>query len=292
MAVFTKTSEVIRNHSDEVDRGERFEFGANWAQFLNVLNDQRITLAEQSLRTMLGVSNLDGKRFLDIGSGSGLFSLAARRLGATVHSFDYDPQSVACTAELKRRYYLDDPAWIVEHGSALDKDYLQKLGEWDFVYSWGVLHHTGAMWQALENTAPLVRPGGTLFIAIYNYQRVMSPVWLFVKRAYNKLPRWLRWLVLVPALLRLWGPRTIYDLVRGKPFETWRHYAEHSVRGMSAWRDVVDWVGGYPFEVAKSEDIFDFFHNRGFDLRRLRTCGGGLGCNEFVFQKTDHGMGR
>ena len=282
----------MTGHATEVAQGERFEFGANWAQFLEVLNDQRIALAEQSLRTMLGLDNLKGKRFLDIGSGSGLFSLAARRLGATVHSFDYDPQSVACTAELKRRYFLDDPAWIVEQGSALDKDYLHKLGEWDVVYSWGVLHHTGAMWQALENAAPLVLPGGVLFIAIYNCQRVMSPVWLFVKRAYNKLPRGLRWLVLVPALLGLWGPRTIYDLVRGKPFHTWRHYAAHSVRGMSAWRDVVDWVGGYPFEVAKPEDIFDYFHQRGFDLRRLRTCGGGLGCNEFVFQKTAPGMGR
>ena len=281
----------MNTHAAEVAKGERFKFGANWAQFLNVLTDERIALAEQSLRTMLGVNDLKGKRFLDIGSGSGLFSLVARRMGATVCSFDYDPQSVACTAELKRRYYPNDPDWIVEQGSALDKDYLQTLGQWDIVYSWGVLHHTGAMWQALENITSLVSQGGALFIAIYNYQRVMTPVWTWVKRTYNRLPNGLRWLVLGPALIRLWGPRSIYDLLRGKPFHTWQHYAEHSVRGMSAWRDVVDWVGGYPFEVAKPEDIFDFFCNRGFDLCRLRTCGGGLGCNEFVFQKTDHGIG-
>jgi SAM-dependent methyltransferase len=272
-------------HATEVSRGERFEFGANWAQFLNVLNDERINLAEQSLLNMLAVSNLQGKRFLDIGSGSGLFSLAARRLGATVHSFDYDPQSVACTVELKRRYYLNDPDWTVEQGSALDKDYLQTLGQWDIVYSWGVLHHTGAMWQALENAVPLVRNGGNLFIAIYNHQRVMSSVWLWVKRAYNRLPHGLRWLVLGPALLRLWGPRTLYDLVRGKPFETWRSYAKYGVRGMSAWRDVVDWVGGYPFEVATPEEIFDFYRSKGFRLDQLQTCGGGLGCNQFVFTR-------
>lgn len=272
-------------HATEVASGERFEFGANWAQFLNVLNDERIELAEQSLRTMLGVEDLKEKRFLDIGSGSGLFSLVARRLGATVHSFDYDPQSVACTAELKRRYYPDDPDWTVEQGSALDKDYLHTLGEWDIVYSWGVLHHTGDMWQALENVVPLVRSGGTLFIAIYNYQRVMTPVWTWIKRTYNRLPDGLRWLVLGPALIRLWGPRTIYDLLRGKPFYTWRHYAQHSVRGMSAWRDVVDWVGGYPFEVAKPEDIFRFYRHRGFVLENMVTCGGGLGCNEFVFAR-------
>jgi 2-polyprenyl-3-methyl-5-hydroxy-6-metoxy-1,4-benzoquinol methylase len=273
----------MTEHATEIARGERFEFGANWAQFLNVLNEERIVLAEQSLRSMLGVNDLQGKNFLDIGSGSGLFSLAARRLGATVHSFDYDPQSVACTEELKRRYYPDDQDWIVEQGSALDKTYLQTLGQWDIVYSWGVLHHTGALWQALENVGPLVRQGGTLFIAIYNYQRLMTPVWTWVKRVYNLLPNKLRWLVLGPALIHLWGPRTLYDLVRGKPFYTWRHYAEDSVRGMSAWRDVVDWVGGYPFEVAKPEDIFRFYRDREFVLRNMVTCGGGLGCNQFVF---------
>lgn len=272
-------------HATEIAAGERFEFGANWKQFLKVLNEERIALAEQSLCNMLGVGNLEGKRFLDIGSGSGLFSLAARRLGATVHSFDYDPQSVACTAELKRRYYPDDPDWVVEQGSALDNDYLQALGEWDIVYSWGVLHHTGAMWQALENVAPMVRSGGALYIAIYNYQPGMTPVWTWVKRTYNRLPKGLRWMVLVPALIRLWGPRTIYDLGRGKPFHTWRHYAKHSLRGMSAWRDVVDWVGGYPFETAKPEEVFRFYRDHGFALKELVTCGGGLGCNEFVFTR-------
>jgi 2-polyprenyl-6-hydroxyphenyl methylase/3-demethylubiquinone-9 3-methyltransferase len=273
-------------HATEIASGERFEFGANWAQFLNVLTDERITLAEQSLRNMLGVNDLTGKRFLDIGSGSGLFSLVARRLGATVHSFDYDPQSVACTAELKHRYYPDDVNWVVEQGSALDNNYLLTLGQWDIVYSWGVLHHTGSMWPALKNVIPLVRQGGTLFIAIYNYQQIMTPVWIAVKRAYNRLPKSLRWLVLGPALIRLWGPRMLHDLLRGKPFYTWRHYAEHSVRGMSAWRDVVDWVGGYPFEVAKPEEIFRFYRDQGFALQNLITCGGGLGCNEFVFTRT------
>jgi len=273
----------MTDHATEVSSGERFEFGANWAQFLKVLSDERIALAENSLRIMLGVNDLQGKKFLDIGSGSGLFSLAARRLGATVHSFDYDPQSVACTEELKRRYYPNDPDWIVEQGSALDKNYLQSLGLWDIVYSWGVLHHTGAMWKALENVTPLVRQGGILFIAIYNYQPVMTPVWTWVKRVYNRLPKTLSWLVLGPAVIQLWGPRTIYDILRGKPFYTWRHYAQHGVRGMSAWRDVVDWVGGYPFEVAKPEEIFRFYRDRGFVLGDMVTCGGKLGCNEFIF---------
>jgi 2-polyprenyl-6-hydroxyphenyl methylase/3-demethylubiquinone-9 3-methyltransferase len=272
----------------EIDQGARFKFGANWAKFLECLSAERIQLAEHSLAAMLACNGLSGKRFLDVGSGSGLFSLAARRLGATVYSFDYDETSVACTAELKRRFFDNDQHWLVAQGSALDADYLAQLGQWDVVYSWGVLHHTGAMWQALENVIPLVAPEGQLYIAIYNHQQVMSRIWLAVKRTYNRLPSYLRWMVIVPAMVRLWGPRTIYDLLRGRPFHTWRHYAEHSLRGMSAWRDVVDWVGGYPFETAKPEEIFDFYRQRGFELERLKTCGGGLGCNEYVFRRRTH----
>ena len=271
------------SHQIEISKGERFKFGNNWSSFLNVLDMQRIELAEKSLINMLGMSDLTGKKFLDVGSGSGLFSLAARNLGATVHSFDYDPDSVACTMELKRRYFDNDAQWIVEQGSVLDTNYLQKLGKWDIVYSWGVLHHTGDMWGALTNVIELVRPGGIVYIAIYNYQQIMTPIWTIVKKVYNKTPRGLRWLLLGPALLQLWGLRTIYDLIRLKPFYTWRNYANHGLRGMSAWSDLIDWVGGYPFEVAKPEQIFSFYHDRKFTLSRMVTCGGKLGCNEFVF---------
>src|SRR5690242_11777920 len=113
-------STVFDHHASEVRRGVRFEFGKNWQRFLNSLSDERIAIAEQSLIGYLDLPRLDGLRFLDVGSGSGLFSLAARRLGASVVSFDYDPHSVACTAELRRRYFPDDPSWGVLRGSVLD----------------------------------------------------------------------------------------------------------------------------------------------------------------------------
>lgn len=275
-----------KQHKKEIEARTRFEFGANWKRFLALLNDHRIQIAEESLKDKLQVEDLKGKSFLDIGSGSGLFSLAAMRLGARVFSFDYDPQSVECTRELKSRYFPDDDNWSIEHGSVLDIEYLGGLEAFDIVYSWGVLHHTGEMWQSLENVASLVAPEGRLFIAIYNDQGFPSKMWLLVKKLYNKMPKWLRWLVLYPTTIRLWGPTCMKDLLRGKPFYTWSNYHKESVRGMSAWTDVVDWVGGIPFEVAKPEEIFSFFFAKNFILTRLKTCRAGKGCNEFVFSKS------
>ena len=260
----------------------RFEFGANWSRFLATVDDERIVRSEASLREMLECDRLDGLTFLDVGSGSGLSSLAARRLGAAVHSFDHDPASVACTRTLRERYLSGDPGWTVEQGSVLDREYLARLGRFDVVHAWGVLHHTGRMWEAIDNAAGLVAPGGRLFIAIYNDQGRATRVWAMVKRTYNRLPRPLRFLVLWPSALWVWGPPALRDLVARRPFRTWRDYGRS--RGMSPWHDVVDWVGGYPFEAAKPEAVFARCLGHGFRLTRLTTCAGRSGCNEFVFR--------
>ena len=204
-------------------------------------------------------------------------------MGARVYSLDFDSHSVACTKELRQRYFPNDENWTVQAGSALDAEYLRRLGTFDIVYSWGVLHHTGSMWQALENVVPLVSSGGTLFVSIYNDQGKTSRNWLTVKRAYNRCPPPWRFVVLWPAFLHLWWRRLFKGLLQGHPVKVWTKSAEG--RGMSPWHDVVDWVGGYPFEVAKPEEIFSFYLQRGFTLVRMTTQGGDLGCNEFVFQR-------
>jgi 2-polyprenyl-6-hydroxyphenyl methylase/3-demethylubiquinone-9 3-methyltransferase len=268
----------------EIKRKERFAFGSNWLSFLNSLDDDRIAEAEKSLLGMLGEETLDGKAFLDAGSGSGLFSLAARRLGAKVRSFDYDPKSVRCTEELKRRYFEGDPNWEISAGNVLDLEWLSSLGKWDIVYSWGVLHHTGDMTKALGNVVESVKPGGILFISIYNDQGRRSKIWRCIKKKYNKGSSFMKLVLIVICFPILWGRSFIRGVFAHlNPFYYWNEYKKN--RGMSPWHDVVDWVGGYPFEVAKPEEIFDFYRSRGFDLERLYTCGGGLGCNQFVFRK-------
>jgi len=268
----------------DVARNAHFEFGANWQSFLSVLDDKRIAEAERSLKTMLSLETLAGKTFLDIGSGSGLFSLAAMKLNAKcVHSFDYDLESVACTQELKRSYFSSAQHWAIEQGSVLDADYLHTLGQWDIVYSWGVLHHTGKMWQALENVSPLVSDSGLLFISIYNDQGRQSQFWKQIKAFYNK--GFLGKMSILGVFIPYFVIRGLtVDAIRLKqPFLRYEEYKRS--RGMSMMHDWVDWLGGYPFEVAKPEAIFDFCRARGFLLERLKTCGGGLGCNEFVFRK-------
>jgi SAM-dependent methyltransferase len=275
------TSQVL-----EIAHGERFQFGENWKYFLRSLNETRIVEAEKSLKEMLQVENMSGKSFLDIGSGSGIFSLAAKRLGARVHSFDYDPESVACAKELRHRYFNADSDWTIEEGSVLDANYIHSLGKFDIVYSWGVLHHTGQMWRALENVSELVSGDGKLFIAIYDDAGWRSTVWRWIKKTYNRLPLPLKtpfiFVILVPgqikALLQSILTLRLKDYIR-----SWTQYSKN--RGMSRWHDAVDWIGGYPYEVATREKLIDFFKAQGFDVLQVKRPDYKLGCNELVFTR-------
>lgn len=264
----------------------RFRFGENWLAFLRTLDQERIDEATGSLVQMLGDFDLTGKRFLDVGCGSGLFSLAAHRLGADVTSIDYDAQSVACTEELRRRYGDDVDRWSVGEGSVLDARMMESLGPFDVVYSWGVLHHTGDMTRAIRLAGDRVAGGGRFFIAIYNDQGGASRRWLAIKKTYHRLPTPLR-----PILVLLvagfyeskFALARLASLQNPLPFADWR--AKKKDRGMSAWHDWVDWVGGLPFEVAKPEEIIVPLREQGFALENLTTVGSGWGCNQYVFAK-------
>lgn len=269
--------------TEEVLAGDRFSFGKNWANFLKNLNEERIKVAEESLKSIFLHENFTNKNIIDIGSGSGLFSLAFKRLGANVTSFDYDPDSVSCTQYLKDKFYKGNETWKVLRGSVLDKSFINTLGKFDIVYSWGVLHHTGKMWEAIDNASHCVKDNGLLLIGIYRDMGTASKLWVKVKRLYcsSLLGKLVVLFTFIPYYI-LRG--VIVDLfLRFKsPLSRYREYKKN--RGMSLYHDWIDWLGGYPYEFAKPEELFHFLKSRGFQMINIKT----EGMLELVFRKNLH----
>lgn len=265
---------------------DAFGFGRNWQQYVSRhLNPERQRIAEDSVRALLGVSRLDGRSFLDIGAGSGLFSLAAVRLGAAqIVSVDVDEDSAASCRLLREREQSPDH-WQVVHGSILDPCLGEKIAPADVVYSWGVLHHTGDMWLAIRNAAALVRPGGLLAIAIYNDiqgKLVTSARWVPIKRFYNRAPTLIQRLMAATYV----GVRALAHVAHGRnPVRIAREYRRQ--RGMAITTDVADWLGGYPYEYASAAEIVAFCERElGFHTRTVVELNpGDNGNNEFVFER-------
>lgn len=258
---------------------DRFAFGKNWASFLGTVDEQRIESARLDLARLVG-NSLEGLTFLDIGSGSGLHSLAAFRLGARqIVSFDYDADSVACTRLLWERE--GRPAqWTVCQGSALDDAFLDGLAHFDVVYSWGVLHHTGSMWEAVDKSTRRCKPGGRLVIGLYHKKAVLTPAITVVKRAYVRGGPVRR-----GALLGGYAAMTVAYQVARRQFQ-WRDlFRPRQRRGMNWWHDIVDWVGGYPFEAATPEEVRAFVEPRGFQLRQADTHTSFAAVDTFVFER-------
>jgi 2-polyprenyl-3-methyl-5-hydroxy-6-metoxy-1,4-benzoquinol methylase len=280
-----------RFHVREI--GERFRFGENWKKFLSHIDDERVTASENALKALLGMDNLAGLTFLDIGSGSGLSSLSARRLGAQVVSFDFDPSSVAATQLLKERCIPDDRDWNVRQGSVLDVEFMNSLGKFDIVYSWGVLHHTGDMWKAIASAAKSVGRGGRLAIALYNDDGISSSLWRYEKRLYVHSPKLMQMVLIAVFGTMSLGRSELARVVMARSGALRSELGGREPRrGMSVWHDVVDWVGGYPFEYARPGDVFTFLRPLGFELELLVTSPGAGANNEFVFRHLDRDSGQ
>jgi SAM-dependent methyltransferase len=262
------------------DEKLRYGFGKNWANFIKEkLSDEIIESSRAHMASLLRTDNLAGKTFLDIGCGSGIHSLAALRMGAErIISFDYDQDSVN-TTQLVREWAGAPSNWSVFQGSVLDKDLMNSLDKADIVYSWGVLHHTGSMWQAVENAAIPLKPGGVFYISLYSSDNYVDPTpeyWLDLKRRYNRAGSMSKAIMEFQYAYRFHiGPA----LRSGQnPLKTMREYGD---RGMTYWTDVKDWLGGYPMEFASLVETRTFAEDRlGLKLVNLKT---GEGCTEYVF---------
>lgn len=242
-----------------------FSFGENWQAFLGTASEETFQTARQDIEEWLGTGSVQGKRVLDIGSGSGIHSLAFLSLGASeLMSFDRDPKSVAATTSLWEK--SGKPTrWTVREGSVLDRAFLEGLGweSFDIVYAWGVLHHTGAMWDAVENALQMVRQGGLAWLALYTWSSTY-PSDLAMKQRYNAAsPLRKKAMVGIRIAKRMW-----LRLRAGKNPFGWNEKRE---RGMDVYHDILDWVGGLPYEVAKAEDVLFLAGRRAFQLKRIRA---------------------
>ena len=252
----------------------KFSFGRNWLSYVEQMTDHDVTEAMDDIRRMLGPGRVEGKTVLDVGSGSGIHSLAFFRLGAaSVRSFDADAQSVAATRDLWEKEGRPG-AWTVEKGSILDDSWTGTLGRFDIVYSWGVLHHTGAMWRAVDQTAQLVASGGTLWIALYT-KGGKYPNHLALKQRYNDAPVPVKRLYEMKQVARL-----VYVQVRqGKNPLRWN---KRTSRGMNTYIDIVDWLGGLPYEVASVDEVLVRLRKHSLVAERIDAKGEGS-CSSYVF---------
>lgn len=257
--------------------GLAFDFGENWDHYSRtVLNEPRLTAAIDSLAGLVGSKRLAGASFCDVGSGSGLFTIAAGKLGVgRALGFDVNPTGVEVARRNLERFAPELVERIDFHqGSALDAGFVGTLGRFDVVYAWGSLHHSGSMWPAIETVAPLVAPGGVFVLALYN-RHWTSPIWTLIKILYNLSPGFLRklwdWGLGSLMLLATWA------ITRSNPLR--------KERGMEFWVDVTDWLGGYPYEYASVEEVRGRLGALGFDLLEVRPPRVPTGCNEFILRR-------
>ena len=255
---------------------KRFGFGQNWINFSKAISENEIAASQQAIMELLSVQNLAGKKLLDIGSGSGLSTIAAKRLGAEVIAFDYDVNSVQATCNNIKKFegsVLGKEVQVLQ-GSVLDLKFLQNIEKCNIYYSWGVLHHTGNMYLSYLNLSKVIESEGILAIAIYNDQGIKSKLWWVVKYLYNNSPI-LRIFIIAFSYWYFVPLRRLYNFFKRK----------QARRGMNLYFDMLDWLGGFPFETESPRTTVEVFNALGFDLIKQKNVGNRLGCNEFVFKK-------
>jgi SAM-dependent methyltransferase len=271
--------------TDLKDVGTHFAFGKNWASYARRVEDAEIESAEAGLVRLLGPDGVRGRSFLDIGCGSGLHALAALRLGASrVEAVDIDADSTKTASSLLSARAPADAIWSARTRSAFELDPV-KDGTFDVVYAWGVLHHTGAMKEAVAAAARMVAPAGVFCVALYG-KTPFCGLWKVEKRLYAGSS---------PSLQR--AARRAYTLgMRARFLATGRDFGSYvaqyrTARGMDFEHDVHDWLGGYPYESVAPHAMrahltdLGFARVREFVTRRIGLFG--TGCDEYVYQRRE-----
>ena len=249
-----------------------FNFGKNWLNYSKTVRDKDLEIMKESLIDLIGLENIENKTFLDIGCGSGLFAIAAKKLGAKkVLGIDILSDSIKSSEENKKRFDVQD---IEFKQLSIVDDQIETLKKFDVVYAWGSLHHTGEMRKAIENSSYFVKDDGLFVLAIYN-KHWTSLIWKRIKYFYNISPKFIR-LIMIFAF---------YYIIATAKFLVTRKNPFQKKRGMSFYYDIVDWLGGYPYEYASKDEIVAIVSNSECRLIKFSKASVPTGCNEFVFKK-------
>ena len=261
---------------------KRFEFGENWHDFVKKnFSQDKVEISKRHILEFIRRETLQGLTFLDIGCGSGLHSLAAQQAGArSVYGFDFDVESVSAAIFVKEQ--AGCPAnWSVEQGSIIDDNFVSRIPQFDLVYAWGVLHHTGDVWHAIHNAAGRVKPGGLFYLALYSADVQIDPppqFWLDVKQKYVSSGKLYRRFMEAWYIWRFQMNRNIFLLPQ--LIKIMISYRKN--RGMNMLTDIRDWLGGWPMEFVRDADAILFCKDLGFHLENIAT---GQANTEFLFKR-------
>lgn len=261
-------------------QNKQFNFGENWENFSkNQLSSTKIQEAKKDFVKFFQNESIKNQTFIDIGFGQGMSLLIANTLGAITVGNDINPLSEK-VLEFNKSYFSDikEISIPIIIGSILKESTLNAIRQineqYDIVHSWGVLHHTGEMWEAINNSSELVNKNGKFIIAIYN-KHWSSPLWHTIKKTYNYSPKFIKKLII----------SIFYFIILIAKFSVTFKNPFKKERGMSFYYDVIDWVGGYPYEYANKEEIQTYIENLGFQLIYYNKAQVPTGCNEYVFKK-------
>lgn len=260
----------IKVKEDEIS----FSFGENWQDYIKTVSGGELDRAKNDIEKWLGPDSISGKTIVDIGCGSGIHSLAFYSLGAKeICSFDFDQLSVQATKTLWEKEGSPSK-WKILHRSILDDEYIKSLGKFDIVYSWGVLHHTGSMWNALDKSISLIKTGGIFWVSLYvGGSRYLED--LELKKKYNASSRWGKRLMIYKWIVQLM-------LSRLRHFQNPFSWNENKERGMNVYHDIVDWLGGLPYEVASEDEVLRFARKYGLILEGIKVKSEGA-CSIYMF---------
>ena len=265
----------------------QFSFGQNWQQFVHRgrLSMYGLLSSVREVRGFFGTAGLQGLRVLDLGCGSGLSSLAFRLLGAHVVSADVQEESLEAAKSMKSVFIPhvpgrndEDHAWTFKKLSALDAWSLAAIQPFDVVYTWGVLHHTGDVWQAVHNAQLPLADDGLLIVAVYAEEFYDEKENIIMMKQFYRNASVKQQEHLDIAVGLFWLRPLLHS---GKnPFEVLRNFSE--MRGMEFWTDVRDWLGGWPTEFISTSAMLSFARRMGLHCINVRRNGGNT---EFAFTR-------